>query len=118
MSNTTKETKAQQSVQKWLHLIDRAEYSESWLEAATYFQNNITQSQWQKTLQGVRQPLGKVIYREVALVQYTTTLPGSPDGEYVVIQFNTSFENKKSAVETVTPMLDRGKWKVAGYYIK
>ena len=43
MSNTTKETKAQQSVQKWLHLIDRAEYSSSWSEAATYFQNNITQ---------------------------------------------------------------------------
>jgi hypothetical protein len=44
---------------------------------------------------------------------------GPPDGEYVVIQFETSFENKKSAIETVTPMLDQdGKWRVSGYFIK
>ena len=40
-------------------------------------------------------------------------------GEYVVIQFNTVFDNKQSAVETVTSVLDKdGKWKVAGYFIK
>jgi hypothetical protein len=45
-------------------------------------------------------------------------LPGAPDGEYVVIQFESSFEKKKSAVETVTPMLEKdGKWRVSGYYI-
>ncbi len=44
---------------------------------------------------------------------------GAPDGEYVVIQFETSFEHKRSAIETVTPMMDRdGKWRVSGYYIK
>lgn len=48
-----------------------------------------------------------------------TSLPGAPDGKYVVIQYDTSFENKKAAVETVTPMLDKdGKWRVSGYYIK
>lgn len=27
--------------------------------------------------------------------------------------------NKKSAIETVTPMMDKdGKWRVSGYYIK
>ncbi|MEW6584469.1 MAG: DUF4019 domain-containing protein, partial [Nitrospirota bacterium] len=50
--------------------------------------------------------------------KYATSLPGAPDGEYVVIEFETSFENKKSAVETVTPMMDSGKWRVSGYYIK
>jgi hypothetical protein len=43
----------------------------------------------------------------------------APDGEYVVIQFEASFENKKSAIETVTPMLDKdGNWRVSGYYVK
>ena len=47
------------------------------------------------------------------------SLPGAPDGEYVVIQYATTFENKKSAIETITPMLDGdGKWRVSGYYIK
>jgi hypothetical protein len=46
-------------------------------------------------------------------------LPGAPDGEYVVIQFEASFEKKKAAVETVTPMVDEdGEWRVSGYYLK
>ena len=48
-----------------------------------------------------------------------TSLPGAPDGEYVVIQFEASFGNKRASVETVTPMLDKdGQWRVSGYYIK
>ena len=66
-----------------------------------------------------RQPLGKTTSRKLKSAKYTKTLPGAPDGEYVVIQYQTSFAKKKSAVETVTPMLDNdGKWKVSGYYIK
>ena len=48
-----------------------------------------------------------------------TSLPGAPDGKYVIIQFDTSFEHKKSTVETVTPMQEAdGSWKVSGYFIK
>jgi hypothetical protein len=51
--------------------------------------------------------------------KYTRTLPGAPDGEYVVIQYSAAFEKRQSAVETVTPMFDRdGKWRASGYYIK
>ena len=35
------------------------------------------------------------------------------------LQFESSFENKKQAIETVTPMREKdGKWKVSGYFIK
>jgi hypothetical protein len=48
-----------------------------------------------------------------------TRLPAAPDGNYVVLKYDTSFENKKSATETIAPMLDKdGKWRVSGYYIK
>lgn len=51
--------------------------------------------------------------------KYMTSLPGAPDGEYVVIQYKSSFENKKAAVETVTPMRDKyGAWRISGYFIK
>jgi hypothetical protein len=46
-------------------------------------------------------------------------LPGAPDGEYVVFQFLSSFENKKTAIERVIPMLDKdGIWRVSGYYLE
>ena len=42
-----------------------------------------------------------------------------PDGQYVVMQYKTSFANKKSAIETVTAMLEKDKkWRVSGYFIK
>ncbi len=69
-------------------------------------------------MQAARKPLGKLFSRKVLTKVYKSSLPGAPDGEYVVVQFETSFENKKMAIETVTPMLDKdGKWRVSGYYI-
>ena len=103
----------------WLIFVDNGQYSKSWETAAEYFKIALGKEQWDQTLKAVRKPLGKVIKRQIKSKQYTTNLPGAPDGEYVVIQYETSFENKKSSIETVTPMLDNdGKWRVSGYYIK
>ena len=113
------EQKAVAAAQDWLSLVDEGRYAESWDEAAAFFKAAVTKDSWTQSLTAFRKPLGKVLSRLVISRTYTTTLPGAPDGEYVVIRFNTSFENKKSAVETVTPMLDKdGKWRVSGYFIK
>ncbi len=107
------------ATEKWLAIVDQGKYAQSWEQAAEAFKNALTQEQWEQSMNAVRKPLGKLISRKVKTTNYATSLPGAPDGEYVVIQFETSFENKKSAVETVTPMLDKdGKWRVSGYYIK
>lgn len=110
---------AQQSSDAWLALVDSGKYADSWQEAASIFKMHVTQDQWTKMVGPVREPLGKVVTRKLKSAQYTKTLPGAPDGEYVVIQYDTSFEHKPAAVETITPMLDKdGKWRVSGYFIK
>ena len=107
------------SAEKWLRMIDEGKYAESWKDAAELFRNAISHEQWEQSLRAVRKPLGKVVTRKVKTMNYKTSLPGAPDGEYVVIEFASSFEKKKSAIETVTPMMDKdGKWRVSGYYIK
>ena len=114
-----KEKAAVLAAEKWLAVIDKGQYDESWKQAAGFFKSAVKQDQWVQSLQAVRKPLGKLISRQVKSRKYTTSLPGAPDGEYVVIEFETSFKNKKSAVETVTPMMERdGSWRVSGYYIK
>ena len=114
-----KETAAAISAEKWLGMVDAEKYLESWKEAAELFRNAVKQEQWKQSLEAARKPLGKLISRKIKTKTYKTSLPGAPDGEYVVIQFETSFEYKKSAVETVTPMMEKdGKWRVSGYYIK
>lgn len=110
---------AQQSSDAWLALVDSGKYADSWQEASQLFRAAVTKEQWQSTLQASRDPLGKMLSRKLKSATYTKTLPGAPDGEYVVIQYESSFEHKQSAVETVTPMLDKdGKWRVSGYFIK
>ena len=104
---------------EWLALVDQGKYAESWDGAAQFFKGAVTAQQWKASVSGVRKPFGKLVSRSIRSKNYTTSLPGAPDGEYVVIQYDTSFENKKTAVETVTPMRDKdGKWRVSGYYIK
>lgn len=103
----------------WLDYVDAEDYAESWREAAAYFQGVVPEKTWIESLNGVRKPLGRVGSRQLKNVQYTKSVPGAPDGDYVIMQFDTSFENKKTAVETVTVMRDKdGKWRAAGYYIK
>ena len=110
---------AQQSSDTWLALIDSGKYADSWQEASQIFKAAVTREQWQGALRGSRDPLGKMLSRKLKSATYTKTLPGAPDGEYVVIQYESSFEHKQSAVETVTPLLDKdGKWRVSGYYVK
>ncbi len=117
--NSEKEKTAASSAEKWLGMIDEGKDAQSWKEAAEPFRIAVKQEQWEQSLQVVRKPLGKLISRKIKSKTYRTSLPGAPDGEYVVIQFESSFEKKKSAVETVTSMLEKdGKWRVSGYYIK
>lgn len=109
---------AVEAAQKWLASVDEGKFDESWEAAATMFRNAITKEQWSQSLTAIRTPMGKMLTRTAGSSTYRTEVPGAPDGHYVIIQFNTTFENKKQAVETVTPMKEPdGSWKVSGYYI-
>lgn len=119
MAGPDEERAALDSAGPWLALIDAGQYDKSWDQTASLFKETLTKDQWVKALETVRKPLGKLTSRAMASTTYSTSLPGVPDGQYVVIQYNASFEHKKSAVETITPMLDKdGNWRVAGYLIK
>lgn len=114
-----KELNAQKASDAWLSMVDKGKYSESWQYTSSYFKNAVDENQWEKSLNSLRKPLGEVLSRKAISQNYTKTLPGAPDGEYVVIQYETSFKNKASAIETVTPSLEKdGIWRVSGYYVK
>lgn len=104
---------------EWLALVDEGKYGESWEQAATLFRGAVNKAEWEKQVRGVRGPLSSVGSRTFRRAEYHTEVPGAPDGEYVIILYDTSFSAKKKAVETVTPMKDSdGTWRVSGYYIR
>jgi hypothetical protein len=113
------DTAALSAAQAWLSLVDDGNYSRSWNEAAPIFQTKVTEKSWGNALESVRKPLGSLVSRELKTAQPATQLPGAPDGQYMVLQFDTSFTEKKAAVETVTVGLEKdGQWKASGYFIK
>src|SRR5690606_26485494 len=55
----------------------------------------------------------------VQSMNYATELPGAPDGEYVVLEYETTFERKKKGAERVVMMKEPdGSWRTAGYYVR
>lgn len=102
----------------WLEVVDAGDYDRSWDQSAELLQAVVSRAEWSRMLEQVLGALGPVMAREFRSASYSTALPGAPDGEYVVVEFSTTFANKKAAVETVTPVRGPdGSWRVAGYYI-
>ena len=113
------DVKAEQAARDWLALADAGDAAASWATAASLFRRAVPEEQWARSLQAARSPLGPVMDRTLREGRPATELPGAPDGEYVVFQFDTRFERKRAAVETVTPMKDSdGVWRVSGYFIR
>jgi hypothetical protein len=54
----------------------------------------------------------------VKVVTKAKSLPGAPDGDYEVVQFQTRFANKAAATETVVLSREATGWKVDGYFIR
>ena len=114
-----KEEEAVKAAEAWLKLVDGGHYKESWSGAANFFKERVKEEDWIKMIDLARKPFGEVVERKLLKASYATALPGAPDGEYVVIQFQTAFSKKKNSIETITPMKDAdGQWRVSGYFIK
>jgi hypothetical protein len=107
----------------WLGEMDAGSYAKSWTDAAKIFQKAIISDKWVEVSGKVRTPLGKLVSRTFATVLYQDGI-NNPNakplpGKFVIAQFDTSFENMKSARETVTfEQEDDGSWRAAGYFIK
>jgi len=113
------EERAVAAARSWLDLVDGGGCVTSWDEAASVFKRAVTRTQWDQAVRSVRTPLGRCVSRTLRSRKIVDSLPGAPKGPYVVLQFDTFFERKPDAVETVTPALERdGRWRVAGYFIR
>ena len=112
-----KEAAAIDAARIWLGLVDDERWQESWRTAAPFFKAQISAGQWALAIRSARQPLGAVSLRNIRSVTTANTLPGAPSGDYVVIQFQTSFAGKKEGGEAITLVQQGSSWKVVGYFI-
>lgn len=124
------EDAAQAAAESWLKTVDAGNYSASWDQGAATLKGAVKQAEWVQMLGGQRTPLGKVVSRRLRSRQLTDKAPTTrvvggkvytfgQRGKFVIIEYDTTFLNKPSAVETVTPMADPdGVWRVSGYSVR
>ena len=103
---------------KWLALLDDQKYEESWQQAASMFRDQFKQEQWVVSLKRFSEPLGPVLTRTAARVDFTKTLRAAPDGDYAIIHFTTTFKNKSDVTERLTLVKEDGRWQAAAYPIQ
>lgn len=85
----------------FLTLLDQGLYLEAWAETSPNFQGLTNQQEWLSHQQLIRSAYGPLIFRELYHTGLRGTYEHSPDGQYIVIQFSSSFSNKAIARETI-----------------
>lgn len=115
----TPEKAAQAGAEQWLALVDANNYAESWKQAAAIFKQQLTAEQWENAVKSVHSQTGKLVSRKFRTADSMNNMPGAPAGEYVILKYDTVFENLKTATETVVPTKEKdGSWRVSGYFVK
>jgi len=115
-ANAQSEAEVSADAQKWFSLVDDLKYEESWKEASSMFRNEVTQDQWIAALTRSRKPLGALVSRTRARIQFAKSLRGAPDAEYVILHFQTTFANK-TATERLTLVKEDRTWRLAAFGI-
>ncbi len=111
--------KAHEAAKSWLVLQDDGDYARSWERLSDHVHETMSKRKWEEGAVSERARLGKVISRRFKSAEFTHTVPGLPDGDYLVLQYESLFENKIKALETVVPFRETSdSWRVMAYFIK
>ncbi len=102
----------------WLGAVDRGDMPQAWRTSSALLQEAMNPQALADVIGQARKDFGAVVQRQLTSAQEATSLPGAPDGRYVVLIYQTDFENSKGVVETITPRLEDGHWRVSGYYLR
>ncbi|STQ90804.1 DUF4019 domain-containing protein [Iodobacter fluviatilis] len=111
--------KAHEAAKSWLGLQDEGDYARSWEQLSDHLHETMSKRKWEEGAVSVRARLGKVVSRRFKSAEFTHTVPSLPEGDYLVLQYESQFENKIKAIETVVPFREKNdSWRVMAYFIK
>ncbi len=110
---------AEAAATQWLAHVDAGRYGDSWIDAAAFFKQAVTQEKWQEAVKQARGRVGNLKTRTKASAAPQSNPPGAPPGEYVVIQYSSVFELHPTAREMVTAVREAdGTWRIVGYFVQ
>jgi hypothetical protein len=112
-----REKEARAAAEHWLGLVDAATYSTAYSLEHQRLRAATSKAQFVRSMEGRRQPFGRMLSRVFIGAAYTHKLTGSPDGQYESILFRTAFANKALAAERVILSREPEGWRVVDYRV-
>jgi hypothetical protein len=127
VDQTAEQAAAIAAAETWLALVDAGDSAQSWNQASSRSKSGIqtrwlnisggSEQQWQSGLADIQIQFGRAVSRNLKSKQYAEHLPYEPEGKYVVLKYETSFE-RYNGVETVTLLKENdGAWRVSSYKV-
>jgi len=112
------EVAAQRQALGFLGYLDQGRYADSYAYTGMLIRTQVDRAKFAVQIEKARTGTGVMQARELMDANYSTTVAGAPEGQYVVLHYHTSFANRPDTVETLTLAFAKGYWRVSGYYIK
>ena len=100
--HTAEEQAAERQALGFLGYLDHGRFADSYAYTGMLIRAQLDRDSYAKQLEKARAGVGALLSRELINATYATTLPGAPEGQYVVLNYGASFANRQQAEETVT----------------
>ena len=112
------EAAAQREALGFLGYLDHGRYADSYAYTGMLIRASNDRDAFALQIKKARAGTGALQSRNLIDASYATSVPGAPEGQYVLLHYQASFANRPEAVETLTLAFAKGYWRVSGYYIK
>ena len=102
----------------FLGYLDQGRFADSYAYTGMLIRAHLDRDAYAAQIEKTRAGVGALLGRDPIDASYTTTVPGAPAGQYIVLHYHSNFAGRGEAVETLTLAFAKGYWRVSGYYIK
>ena len=116
--HVAEEEAAQRQALGFLGYLDHGRYADSYAYTGMLIRATNDRDSFALQIKKARAGTGALQSRSLIDASYATSVPGAPEGQYVLLHYDASFANRPEAVETLTLAFAKGYWRVSGYYIK
>jgi hypothetical protein len=108
-----------ETAERWLALVDADDFPGSWAATGDLFKGEVSEETWQESMAEVREQMGAVRERHLQNQTLETVMPGAPEGEYMMLEYRSVFDQQARGAELVVLMKqDDGSWRVIGYFLQ
>ncbi len=104
--------------EQFVQLVDENKYVAAYGGASELMHLSFSEADWVAKVKLSKELVGEVIERKLVSVLARETYPHFPDGEYLLVYFESQREYKQKATEILLLRALAGKWQVCTYRLK